>query len=278
MSLHDSYRTLGISPNSTRAEVKQAYRDLVTVWHPDRFARDGRLQRKAEDQLKVINIAYDQIRRAQRAQPADDEDAPAAEPVVATPPRPTQRWRRLVAQRRVLLFAPTALGFLLGFWVARAADFQLDWIRAPETAAGATVSGGTPPAVSAAPPPESPPAEDLFFTVGSSKEHVARVEGRPAAVDGDTWWYGQDYVRFGAEGVESYSNGSGKLNSRLLFTPPTNGPELFSVGSTRDEVVAVQGVPTTLTRNTWWYGASFVEFGPAGRVQRYQDRGNLRTE
>ena len=39
-------------------EVQQAYKDLVNIWHPDRFATNPRLRRKAETKLKEINRAY----------------------------------------------------------------------------------------------------------------------------------------------------------------------------------------------------------------------------
>src|SRR5574341_1472126 len=55
------YKILEIHPNATEQEVKQAYRDMVKVWHPDRFAHDIRLQKKAEENLKKINDAYDRI-------------------------------------------------------------------------------------------------------------------------------------------------------------------------------------------------------------------------
>lgn len=42
----------------SRAEMKQVYRDLVAVWHPDRFAHNPRLQKKAEHKLKEVNLAY----------------------------------------------------------------------------------------------------------------------------------------------------------------------------------------------------------------------------
>jgi hypothetical protein len=49
---------LGLGPGATSVEVKEAYRDLVKVWHPDRFGSDPRLRGKAEDKLKQINNAY----------------------------------------------------------------------------------------------------------------------------------------------------------------------------------------------------------------------------
>ncbi len=52
------YKTLGVRPGTSLQQVKHAYRDLVKVWHPDRFSHDPRLQHKANEQLKAINDAY----------------------------------------------------------------------------------------------------------------------------------------------------------------------------------------------------------------------------
>ena len=49
---------LALKPGGTPVEIKEAYRDMVKVWHPDRFGSDGRLRLKAEDKLKQINDAY----------------------------------------------------------------------------------------------------------------------------------------------------------------------------------------------------------------------------
>ena len=53
---------LGLKPNASQEEVNQAYRDLVNVWHPDRFAGNPRLQKKAEEKVKEINAAYEYIK------------------------------------------------------------------------------------------------------------------------------------------------------------------------------------------------------------------------
>lgn len=39
-------------------EIRQAYKDMVNVWHPDRFIHNPRLREKAEKKLKEINAAY----------------------------------------------------------------------------------------------------------------------------------------------------------------------------------------------------------------------------
>jgi len=54
--------TLGLQSGASQEDINQAYRDLVTVWHPDRFANNLRLQKKAEENLKEINAAYEYIR------------------------------------------------------------------------------------------------------------------------------------------------------------------------------------------------------------------------
>ncbi len=48
---------LGVPPNATQAEVNEAYRDLVSVWHPDKHMANDRLRTKAEQKLKELNLA-----------------------------------------------------------------------------------------------------------------------------------------------------------------------------------------------------------------------------
>ena len=55
------YEVLGVRSGASRHELKTAYRDLTKVWHPDRFTHDPRLQQKAEEKIKEINEAYDQL-------------------------------------------------------------------------------------------------------------------------------------------------------------------------------------------------------------------------
>ncbi|MFN8388742.1 MAG: DnaJ domain-containing protein [Bdellovibrionota bacterium] len=47
-------------------EVTKAYRDLIKVWHPDRFAHDETLRLRAEDKSKRLNEAVRQLRRHYR--------------------------------------------------------------------------------------------------------------------------------------------------------------------------------------------------------------------
>jgi hypothetical protein len=57
------FRALELDQNATLDEIKQAYKDLVMVWHPDRFAHNLRLRHKAEEKLKQFNHAYDCLKQ-----------------------------------------------------------------------------------------------------------------------------------------------------------------------------------------------------------------------
>ena len=59
--LSKAYDLLGVKPGVSIRELKAAHRDLAKVWHPDRFQHDPRLQEKAQEKLKEINEAYEQI-------------------------------------------------------------------------------------------------------------------------------------------------------------------------------------------------------------------------
>ncbi len=61
--LEQWYHVLGLELGASWEEVNQAYRDLAFIWHPDRIPKDNpRLQEKAEEKLKEINHARDQLR------------------------------------------------------------------------------------------------------------------------------------------------------------------------------------------------------------------------
>jgi hypothetical protein len=54
-----AYQILELEPGASLEQVKQAWREQVKVWHPDRFPNDAKMQRKAQERLKDINGAYE---------------------------------------------------------------------------------------------------------------------------------------------------------------------------------------------------------------------------
>jgi tetratricopeptide (TPR) repeat protein len=73
------YEILGLDRSALPEEIRQAYRDLVKVWHPDRFGHDPRLQRKAQEKTKELNEAYEALKAA-RAEPHSESSTYASRP------------------------------------------------------------------------------------------------------------------------------------------------------------------------------------------------------
>lgn len=64
--LEKYYRMLELEPGASLDEVNQSYRDMVLVWHPDRFANHPRLQQKAHAKIQEINEAREQLQALER--------------------------------------------------------------------------------------------------------------------------------------------------------------------------------------------------------------------
>lgn len=70
MTRADCYRELELASDASANEVREAWRDLAQVWHPDRFTGNERLQAKAQERLKRINEAYQHLKDGKPDRPA----------------------------------------------------------------------------------------------------------------------------------------------------------------------------------------------------------------
>jgi len=61
MDIRRCFEILELESGASPDEAKQAYKDIVNVWHPDRFSSNPRLKRKAEEKLKEVNVAYETV-------------------------------------------------------------------------------------------------------------------------------------------------------------------------------------------------------------------------
>jgi curved DNA-binding protein CbpA len=64
LDINHAYEILGLKPGASQAQVKQAYRKLVKIWHPDRFF-DQEKKQVAEEKIKKINAAYNKLKSEQ---------------------------------------------------------------------------------------------------------------------------------------------------------------------------------------------------------------------
>lgn len=67
VSLPQAYAQLGLTPSASDAEVKKAYRKLVSQYHPDKLVSRGlpeEMMDIAKNRVRDINTAYEQIKQA----------------------------------------------------------------------------------------------------------------------------------------------------------------------------------------------------------------------
>ena len=69
-ALEDAYKALGVSKDSSDAEVKRAYRKLMSQYHPDKLIGQGMPEdmiAMATEQAQEIQLAYDLIKKSREA-------------------------------------------------------------------------------------------------------------------------------------------------------------------------------------------------------------------
>lgn len=259
-SLDALYRTLGLPPGASPTAVKGAYRKLAKVWHPDRFAANTEQQDKAMERFKEINQAYAKLRSGQSTW----QEHP-------TRVRPRSgMWHRHFCSlllgmmgRRVRVRVPVWSIVLVAFAVL---PLLLVWhVLAPQRMEPAAAR---PKQVVSLTTSMSKPAT---FTVGSSKSEVLAVQGMPTGVSEHLWEYRGSRVYFRNGRVthwETWPPSPLKVEIRPSV-PVDTSRDYFTVGSTKDEVLAIQGTPTTFTDRVWEYGLSRVYFRN-GRVTRWE--------
>ena len=65
--LNDAYTALGLSSGASVAEIKRAYRRLISKNHPDKLAAKGlpdSMREIAEERARELNVAYELIKQA----------------------------------------------------------------------------------------------------------------------------------------------------------------------------------------------------------------------
>ncbi|MEW6143704.1 MAG: universal stress protein [Thermodesulfobacteriota bacterium] len=74
--------------NFTDEELKAAYRDLVQVWHPDKYSNSERLRIRAESKIKLINEAYGTLEEILRRKEVRSDSQSGSDAAFAQGPNP----------------------------------------------------------------------------------------------------------------------------------------------------------------------------------------------
>lgn len=325
-------QVLELNPRATEKQIKNAYRILAKVWHPDRFQGDKSLREAAESKLKVINSAYAFLTSKsqadagrQRGESADMDNGRDAQPPrdrsttartarrqpapAANPIRIPTAWifpslkiafklflvafaillARYIwiafdvqdptseAAARVLSYGKdTVLGEFeepkRRFLEAVEHDLQRLGLRQaapptqilPQTGAAAVAKkpparrSATTKAAEAAPLKVYP-----YITIGLTRDEVIDQIGTPTASAENKLVYGRSELYLKDNSVIGWRIDPVSSPIRVKVWPESyvdQGLDSFTVGSSMDVVLAVQGTPMAFSEDKFEYGGSEVYF------------------
>jgi curved DNA-binding protein CbpA len=316
-------QALDLHAGASEKQIRDAYRTLVKVWHPDRFQSDAALKEAAEAKLKALNAAYlflttPEERRQNQSSQKPRRPRPAAQPAQPRSQARTHTRRRFRFPAVALFkFGVVAAGILVAgvFLMAMDSFFASDpttgriysEMRAQVAAnaratastvwsqAGRHLDGLLPEKTGAAPvtgtedaaflqsnaqssdnqsipqslhrrEPGAPRAETSklqpYITAGLTRDEVIAVLGAPTASTESRLAYGASQLDFTAGKLSGWKiESSAPIRVKLWPDAPVD-PTLaaFKVGSTKNDVLVVQGTPTLFSEKTFGYGGSRVFF------------------
>jgi len=102
-----------------------------------------------------------------------------------------------------------------------------------------------------------------YITAGLSEAEVIAIQGAPTSTAEDKLTYGKTEFYFIGDKLAGWKIDPASTAARIRLWPDAEvDPSLQSLtlGSTKDQVLAVQGTPTLLSDNTFGYGGSEVYF------------------
>ncbi|MGZ8501945.1 MAG: J domain-containing protein [Candidatus Limnocylindrales bacterium] len=212
MTAIDPYRTLGLAPGASQAEIKVAYRRLAKLNHPDSAGE------RALPRFLAIQAAYEALVEDPGGLHRPGRGRPSAGP-------PAAPWQADASRARATREAYRAR--------TRGARGAAD----PGPSGGRSGPGGSPPGATGAPRPDGRessrgPAQDDAGEAESGARS-RRSSRRPKATIGSTSYDGADKEPFDPawEGATWYGAGSGTywtLNPKEYADPRKHGPEYLA--------------------------------------------------
>jgi hypothetical protein len=275
-----NYRILGVPPDATWKQLRQAYKSLVNMWHPDRFQQDTRQRKLAEEKTKEIIQSYQelaeyykksgalpQVTKATKPPVTNDlspQDAPdthsvhasqdtEASSTVVTPPRARKSRRFKLTPRAIAGAALAGIAYLT--WQV------MPWERSDGLPPDENHSDQAADKQKNEEPNHRRSSDKKYFTFGTSLGEVYAIQGVPTKTEHDIWYYGSSKVYFAKGKVQRWEESPDNplLTSINPWTEKMNA-EFFSKGSSKKEVLAVQGAPDRDAGSVWDYGVSRVYF------------------
>ena len=176
-------KVLGLASGATEQAIREAYRDLVKVWHPDRFGTDARLRQKADEKLRDLNAAFGHLQNdgsrspdpSTRARSGAQSDG-RSEQGTTSPTASPEPWMRGLSRMATTAILSAAIG-AVGVWFLVAGHRAVDEpprSTAPLEPPPAQGSNRAPATIERRQPAPSQPPSPVAPTTGS-----LRIESQP---------------------------------------------------------------------------------------------------
>ena len=116
-----------------------------------------------------------------------------------------------------------------------------------------------------------------YITLGLTKDEVVEAEGNPTESSADTFVYGKSVLFFKDGRISGWKiDPKSRLRVKLWPDGPVDTSlRYFTIGSSRNEVLAVQGTPTSFSKDKFDYGESVVYFRNGHVVNWKNDLGSI---
>lgn len=284
---NEIYSILGVTSEDNWDSVKNAYRSLAQANHPDRFPEDSEARASAESKFININNAYQEIAKyyrkhnhlpGQRFQPfarkLEENSRPSSSNTESAQFSSRRSFQRASGSKRRL-----KTGFKIAFMFASVyfaygilfESPEVNFEAPPEESVNniAAQKFGADNSLSN--------RDNSFFTPGSTMGEVIAAQGVPTHTEGNTWYYGSSRITFENGVVKSWND---SIDNPLRIRPadPVLGNRTahsrltsrFTYGSTKADVLALQGKPINMSDTVWDYGFAKVYF-ENGRVVKWTD-------
>lgn len=218
----DCYRILNIEPGCSWDELRKAYRIQIQKWHPDRFPEESAEKLAADDKIKCITSANQQLVAYYRKQGRlPDPEAASTPSALPRPGRPVHNSTGPTpSQTPPIHSKKSSSPSLLPIFVLIAIVSYLVWNYTPYTH-----------------PPVATPKKTEPLKNESREATITNQQISPSA--GST-----------ANNKIISSNTAIKSNT----------DEFITYGSTVGAVISIQGPPTNQIGDTWFYGESEIYF------------------
>lgn len=300
----NAYKVLGLRNFATRREILIAYRNFSKKYHPDlnqgdkfyeekfkeiqaayavlsdfgqRMELDTFLRRQIEVE-KIVNETQVSTEPIQGKQTQQTEIHPKKEVKIQSP-YPGKRYLKAA----LYTFVTFCVVGITIFWLIDNKESSPDFTAASNTNSNLTIEESLQNAPINKPDITKNDHAELRnnFSIYSTKEEVIKIQGEPSdsikvsSLKQEIWYYDMSSVTFEENRVVEYANIGNNLRISYFNMPCQIPPKpAFSIGSTRLDVIAVQGNPTTtmrikpLDQEIWHYGESRIAF-EKGKVNEY---------